>query len=93
MDKSVFHMNSKGLFSEFLSLALMTLEPARPPPAPLLLPLTAIPGHPVDLMVGEIHCISRGIIAQPRPPGGCGGIWRANNRRGGNYINYIFDFE
>ena len=46
MDKSVFHMNSKGLFSEFLSLALMTLEPARPPPAPLLLPLTAIPGHP-----------------------------------------------
>ena len=36
----------------------------------------------VDLMVGGIHHISRGIIAQPRPPGVCGGVWR-DSRKGG----------
>ena len=46
----------------------------------------------LDLMVGGIHYISRGIIAQPHPPDGCGGIWRANNRRGGKYAIYILSF-
>ena len=50
------------------------------------------PAPALDLMVGGIHHISRGIIAQPHPPDGCGGIWRANNRRGGKYAIYILSF-
>ena len=42
----------------------------------------------VDLMVGGIYYISRGIIAQPRPHGGCDGIWR-DSCKGGTKIATI----